>query len=520
MNASQPRILYIPLDERPCNCIYPQYIARIGGAELDTVPRELLGRFKQPADIDVLWNWVFEHAAQSDALILSMDMLLYGGIVPSRLHHLTDEELRARQERLRELRRKVPDVPIYAFQLITRAPARNGSGEEPDYYEQHGYDIFRYGVLRDKETVSALSEEEANEKQGILARVPADVLDDFLTRRRLNFECNRRMLRMFADGTVNHLVIPLDDCFTYSYAPSERRKLSAECAELGILSGVAMYPGADEMGCTLVARALCSFAGLRPSVWTDYASQPGRLTAPAYEDRPICETAPHHILCAGGQEALTPQTADIALLINPPTPFSNRIKFEMDRRKLYMEPDRNFPAFLNRTQQYLDAGLICAVADCAIPDGADECLMQFLCEQHMLERIHCFSGWNTSSNALGTALAHAVALACRDRLGAVPEETEHLSAEFRTMRILEDWAYMTHVRQDVSDRIAAGQYPSVTDVRYLREASPEIAREIEDRLRRFAAERLGTLPYEITVSLPWKRMFEIELTLSPDRNQS
>lgn len=513
MNASQKRILYMPLDERPCNYIYPQYIARIGGADLDIVPQNLLGHFKQPADTDALWDWVFEHAAGCDAMVLSMDMLLYGGIVPSRLHHLTDEVLRERQERLRKLRAAVPNTPIYAFQLITRAPARNGSGEEPDYYEQHGYDIFRYGVLSDKESIAALSDEESQEKQDILTRVPADALEDFLARRRLNFECNRRMLRLFAEGIVDHLVIPLDDCFTYGYAPSERRRLSAECAELGILSKIAMYPGADEMGCTLVSRALCNFAGFCPSVWVDYSSQPGRLTAPAYEDRPICETAPHHILCAGAQEALTPQTADIALLINPPTPFSNRIKFEMDRRKLYMESDRNFPAFLHRARQYLDAGLVCAVADCAIPDGADECLMQFLCEQKMLERIHCFSGWNTSSNALGTALAHAVALACSEKLDANPEQTAQLSAKFRTMRILEDWAYMTHVRQDVSDQILTGQYPPITDVRYLGDHSAEIANEVADRLRRFAAERLGALPYEIGITLPWDRMFEIDLTL-------
>ena len=513
MRVSKRQILYVPLDERPCNYSYPQYIARIGGAALDTVPRELLGRFKQPADPDVLWEWVFAHAAQSDAMILSMDMLLYGGIVPSRLHHLTDDVLRGRQERLRRLRQEAPGVPIYAFQLIMRAPARNGSGEEPDYYEQHGYDILRYGVLCDKESVCALSSEEAQEKQGILSRVPADALEDFLARRRLNFACNRRMLRMFADGTVDHLVIPLDDCFSYGYAPAERRRLSAECAELGILSQIAMYPGADEMGCTLAARALCSLSGVCPSVWTDYSSQTGRLTAPAYEDRPICETVPHHILCAGGREALTPQTADIALLINPPTPFSNRIKFEMDRRKIHMESDRNLPAFLCRARQYLDAGLICAVADCAIPDGADECLMQFLREQGLLHRFHCFAGWNTSSNALGTALAHAVALACSAHGGSLSEETLQLSAQFRTMRLLEDWGYMTHVRQDVSELVAGGQYPPVTDVRYLGDRSEEIAGEIAARLRRFAAEQLGGIPDALDVSLPWQRMFEIALTL-------
>lgn len=511
MSTPCKRILYVPLDERPCNYLYPEYIARIGGVELNSVPRELLGHFKHPADTDLIWNWVFEQAPRSDALILSMDMLLYGGIVPSRLHHLTEDILRTRQERLRRLREAVPNIPIYAFQLITRAPARNGSGEEPDYYEEHGYDIFRYGVLCDKEALSNLTDEEITEKQSILSRVPEEALQDFLTRRRVNFNCNRRMLRLFADGVVDCLVIPLDDCFSYGYAPSERRKLSAECAELNLLSRISMYPGADEIGCTLVARALCHFSDFIPSIWTDYSSQTGRLTTPAYEDRPICETVPHHILCAGGQEALSAGNADIALLIHPPTPFSNRIKFEMDRRNIYMESDRNLPAFLQRAQQYLNDGLICAIADCAIPDGADECLMQFLCEQELLGRIHCFSGWNTSSNALGTALAHAIALACSRHAGRLTETVVLLSEQFRKMRVLEDWGYMTHVRQDVSELIAAGKYPPVTDVRYLGDQSGPIAEEISSRLERFSKDHFGGTPCSIHVSLPWKRMFEIEL---------
>ena len=44
----------------------------------------LLGNFKQAANVDGLWTWIQEQAAEATQLVLSLDMFLYGGIVPSR----------------------------------------------------------------------------------------------------------------------------------------------------------------------------------------------------------------------------------------------------------------------------------------------------------------------------------------------------------------------------------------------------------------------------------------------------
>ncbi len=508
-------ILYVPLDERPCNYRYPRYIAGIGGAELFLPPKEMLGKFKRPAQVDALWDWVFDQTGRAGHIVLSMDMMIYGGIVPSRLHQLPSQVCADRRQRLERLRQRFPGAQLYAFQLITRAPARNGSGEEPDYYEAHGYDIFRYGVVSDKESLGRATPEDLAEKQAILGRVPGPDLEDFLRRRKANFQNNIAMLEMAARGVVDHLIIPLDDCFEYGYAPAERRGLAEKAAQLGILSKISLYPGADEMGCTLVARALCNQRGIQPSVWTEYSSGTGRLVIPPYEDRSIGETVPHHIRNAGGREAFSPESADIALMVNPPTAFSNRIKFELDRRKLYVEPERNLNRFLDRMKDHLAQKRICAVADSAVPDGADECLMTFLQEQDLLNRIHCFSGWNTSSNAMGTAVAHAMALACAKKGSLAGGESARLSQEFRTLRYLEDWGYMTHVRQDVSEQVAAGAYGPGMDVRYLGAQTPAIAREVTRLLEAFAQKRLGGIPYVLQASLPWQRMFEVELELQP-----
>ena len=166
------KIVFIPLDERPCNYIYPDYIGRMSGLELSMPPKEILGDFKKEADVEAVWEWTKGQVKGASHLVVSMDMLLYGGIVPSRLHHLPQAVCAERLERLKEIKKLEPGIQIYGFQLITRAPARDGSGEEPDYYEDYGYRIFRYGVIRDKESVKAASLEELEELETICREVP------------------------------------------------------------------------------------------------------------------------------------------------------------------------------------------------------------------------------------------------------------------------------------------------------------------------------------------------------------
>ena len=40
------KIVFVPLDERPCNYLYPDYIGRMSGLDLRIPPKEILGDFK------------------------------------------------------------------------------------------------------------------------------------------------------------------------------------------------------------------------------------------------------------------------------------------------------------------------------------------------------------------------------------------------------------------------------------------------------------------------------------------
>ena len=63
-------MLYLPLDERPCNWLFPQMMTRgVAQLELLTPPQELLGRKKTPADLEGLWTFVEENFSRSSCAV-------------------------------------------------------------------------------------------------------------------------------------------------------------------------------------------------------------------------------------------------------------------------------------------------------------------------------------------------------------------------------------------------------------------------------------------------------------------
>ena len=130
------KVLLLPLDERTVERCVRQMIAESNDeVELVVPPLELLGDKKRPADVAGISAFLEEQAAGCDAAVLSLDMLLYGGLIPSRLHHLERAELDERLDAVRALKRANQEMRVYAFQCIMRCPSYDSAEEEPDYYE-------------------------------------------------------------------------------------------------------------------------------------------------------------------------------------------------------------------------------------------------------------------------------------------------------------------------------------------------------------------------------------------------
>lgn len=502
------KIIYLPLDERPCNYIYPHYLSIAAGTELLRPPMELMGSFKAPADVNGLWQWLFKNAHDASHIILSSDLMLYGGIVPSRLHHLSQSECKSRLAKILQLKQQFLNIKLYVFGLITRAPAYNSSDEEPDYYEQYGLDLNRYGIINHKLLQNSCDSELIAEKTQLEKLISAHALNDFSQRRKINFSSHLCLIDYFSQNVIDHLIIPLDDCKEYGWASNERQQLAKYAAQKNVLSRIGMYPGADEIGCTLTAKAVCDIYKANPTVWLEYSSQAGKSTVPPYEDRPICETTPYHILNCGGQLAFNIETAECAILINPPTAFSSSLENGLDRREIQMENQRNLPLFISRIKQLLALEKPCFIADCAVPNGADHCLMQFLKEQELLFKLKGYSGWNTSSNAMGTVVAFAIAYCAAKSQNATNEDALQ---EFLLLRYIEDWGYMTHIRRKLTESLS--QFGENLTYFTLGDKGALIAEKASEMLTDFMNENIIKTNKKAFATMPWNRMFEIELKI-------
>ena len=120
-------IILLPLDERPCNFDFPSKI--FNGEKYTIIRPEHLGQKKTPASYEFIRDFLLANIEKADAAVISIDTLLYGGLIPSRLHHLSEETVLERLMLLKELREKNPQVKLYAFQCIMRCPKYSSDDE-------------------------------------------------------------------------------------------------------------------------------------------------------------------------------------------------------------------------------------------------------------------------------------------------------------------------------------------------------------------------------------------------------
>ena len=70
--------------------------------------------FIDTANTDEIREFLLEECKEAYGLILSVDMLLYGGLIPSRMHHETEEVLKERLSTIKKIKEMNPQIKIYA----------------------------------------------------------------------------------------------------------------------------------------------------------------------------------------------------------------------------------------------------------------------------------------------------------------------------------------------------------------------------------------------------------------------
>lgn len=494
-------ILYIPLDERPCNADFVPLVAKDTDYKI-TIPKEALtGNKKIAADTEAIWAYLFDNINCFDAAILSIDMLLYGGIVPSRLHHFPLEKCFESMQRLRKLKSLNKDIKIYAFHLIMRCPSYSSSDEEPDYYELYGKELFDYGSLSHKASMDLLTEESLDILTDLKNLIPNDVLKDYTSRRSINLSVNMAVLDLLADNSIDFLVIPQDDSAPYGFTAADQDKLRKYIHHNKLNFKAFMYPGADEVGLTLLARLINEDNGLKPRIYPRFSSTKGPFTIPLYEDRLLNETVKYHILSSGGIPVDSLADCDIVLMVNSPP---DKMVEAWEQNKAINNLDRNLVEFVEFIDYIIHTKhLPCAIADVAYANGGDLMLIDSLSLKGLLYSVCAYAGWNTNANTLGTSICQAIVY------NIYGNTRGHLN--FLSHRYLEDCGYCSEIRHHITNHVLPDKKLNYFLVDGKNGSVSEL---VKDALQDFAYMRLLDSNYEIKVlraSMPWNRMFEVDV---------
>ena len=439
------KVLYVPLDERACNYSFPQLLAAMtDDIELLVPDYSWMGFCKKSADCEKIWQWVFERAPECEYAILSVDTLVYGNIVNSRIHQKSEAECQSLLDRFVELKQKNPRLKIHAFNLAARVAAYNSATEDPDYWATHGWAIWRYTYLTDKKQRGHTSEEEIKEMLDLEASIPAEYLEDFLRRRVVDRATNLRCVQLTADNVFDVLTVPKDDTAEYGYAAMDQKAIAQMVQKEHMMHRVLVYPGADEVGSVIFARVFNLIKEYIPRVYPRFSSVLGPQIIPRYEDRPIYESLKSQIYSAGGICVETAADSDCMVALN--TPGTVQIEStEQYTKDLTFSSHINMHEFLRYILYYRKKyNRPVGVAEVSVSNGCENEFMEYAMLSGVLHEVQSVGGWNTTENTVGVVLAETIIASYYNGYADMPKQYRAME-QMKMHAIVSDWLFQSNV---------------------------------------------------------------------------
>ncbi len=548
----QHRVALLPLDDRPVNTRALRLLGRMVDYDVTMPPAEIIGHFDQPGDPEAAAHWLAATAPEVDSVLVCLDMLAYGGYVPSRQMRVRTETALQRLEFLTELRKQAPNVPVRALATVPTPGGIPLAGRDVDESR---------AISRHAELMAQM--EEAAEPEGPaadeIADLRASLSPDFLSRyhemRRRNLTVNLRAVEMAADGVIDGLVIGQESAAVVGPHIEERDELQALIAERGASGLVSCVDGYSQGAAMLLVRFVHDHMGASPAIATLYSAPPMPAARGAATGVPAPESVRAQIVALGASEVEDPADADICLYVN--TPAGIPLAAAAAGTHLFDQRRQQLREFAINLSGWVASERLAALADAAFPGAADEALMRTLHDVKVdLTRLGAFAARETLGATIGTALAQVCLrrIALRDK-GAfdlaqavgdlqpmrylelldslIDSERSHI--RFLFSRFVEDYLYQTRLKHRAAAYLADLIDNSPISLVAIASSAEEFVRTalnraagefyIEHFLGRQAVA-IGTHAYrsglmlcelqEARVQLPWRRLAEVDVDLDFD----
>lgn len=484
------KVVLIPIDSRPVTYSFPQQVAEIAGLEAIVPPVEIMGSLEAPADVEALSSWLDEtlRLHQPELLVVCIDSLLYGGLVASRCSLNPLNEIMERTKKIVDWKKLAgAKIKILVQSSIMRIPHYNTSQTEPAYWQEFGERIFRWSVLNHQLQVGVLTSD--IELKQLEAQIPNAVLCEFLMRRERNFCVNESLILLAASGAIDYLVFSQDDTSQYGLNVLEKTRLVAQAKTIGAKNVVA-YAGTDETIVALLARWLIESSVAAPSVSVHFVPENGKDIVSKFEGQTIGRSfeAIADVMHLNSQVRDLQVEDDFAVIIHT---GGDRQEDHLDASKVALDTTALTEATIKEIESQTIGVVLC---DVAYSNGADPILVDALLQKPaLIEKLYGYGGWNTTNNAVGSALAMAVAV-WYARLNKCNYQEALKRALF--VRFADDWGYQSLARPKLN---AGASNASLQNL-----MTPSV---------NTLGKLFGIDPKTVFLTLPWKRTFEVEIGL-------
>jgi hypothetical protein len=506
----------VPLDDRPVTAQLPRLLGAVAGVRVAEPPRPMLGHYLAPGDGAGILRWLRDDAPRdARAYVISQDMMVYGGLVGSRIPGVSRAEAYTRLQDVAALRAARPNASFAVFGTVMRlAPTGVPRIGPATTFPFAGADVWgaiqQYANLPDPPRTE--------QQRAFAAKLRAQLgpaLDAYLATRARNRDVDLFALRIAAEGGFDRIVLGQDDAGPVGLHLRDLAALRSFAAAWLPPSRASIEPGADELGMVLLSAALAREAGFVPRVRVLYSRPDGASVNDPLEFAPIATTIADLIRSCGAVQVTgsDPQPHEVDLFVRvPATDAADELAFVTAiERAIAPAPGRP------------ELPVAVAVADLSFLAANDYAqqkqLTQELIARRIAGRVDAFASWNTVANTVGTALPEAVAALAGRRLGTYDARAH---ATFTFMRYADDVAFHADVRPQLNADLTAQGVDDHTLL--LPEVARRAASENRAALWREGLDLLAQIEPQFrdagfTLTLPWDRTFETELDvrLAPAR---
>ncbi len=512
INEAAPRgvILVVPLDSRPPCTDYIVSLARMAGYQIILPPPELMDEYHKPADITRMREWLQQKIVHADAAIISVDMLIHGGLLASRKGTGSIGDATEVLALLDTIHKSHPQVKLFAFSIIPRLLIPGNSNTE-----KFRQPMVEWSMLQ--ETTTLFDNPRDFEKLLRLESViPVEIIHRYRALYAANHQLNRNLVTLAQKGVLAGLVLGQDDSAIFGLGNLERQRLENEISRLSpeMRKKIFVTRGTDEVALTLLGPATDSANEAKYKVFIHYTEAHAATAILPYMPRPLMQTVAEKLAISGAEPTSSIFEADFILIVHAGNSQSRetQLKTNADQIKSWMEQGRNV-----------------AIVDLATDWIEKQTLLPYLQQNEApLYQLLAYAGWNTASNSIGTAITQSImSLSGRNSVEASIVLYRDLArVEFISDRFLDDWYYQKIFRHQLNESLEKQKI----DPYNLKDAQKNVAAQINHQLfnahlqyvRRQWHKAVIPIPapghgsyalYNGTLQtgLPWERTFEISV---------